>query len=372
MDNLQQEKRKISRHISHIQNIEDRYEQSANRAVQYLVFIKTSRIHQIKDTRAQLLCAITGMGMSAGKRQVGIDECVKLMFTPVQHASVCVKGVRGAMHISCLTPDQVWVSDFYDNIILTDSAGVTMHHVTGIPWFAAGRQAIDCHGELIYIDSDYNISKLSSDNASVSTLLNRPSPWIPCCVYSSTVTEDLIVGMWDSSTKTAKVTLFTKQLHHSVTIQYDDTGRSLYQYPHYISENMNGDIIVSDSYLCAVVVTDRGGKHRFSYKGSRLLPIRPRGICTDSFSHILVCDGNHNTVHMIDKDGHYLTLLLTQENGIDDPLGLSYDNTTHLLWVGSSNNTVCVYRYQQRRYSLIGKYLCMLSFTFIVYYLRHA
>jgi hypothetical protein len=94
-------------YFKHIQNCEDRYEQSANRAVQFLVFIKTSRVPQIKDSPklpqhlllsltegfnmedvSQLLRGIPEIQMSTGKRQVGIEECVKLMSTPVQHASV--------------------------------------------------------------------------------------------------------------------------------------------------------------------------------------------------------------------------------------------------------------------------------------------
>jgi hypothetical protein len=224
------------------------------------------------------------------------------------------------------------------------------------PWY--GVHTVNNCGELIYIDSDYNINKISTDNTTVTILLERPSPWEPRCVYCSPKTGDLMVGMWDLYTVTGKVNLYSKYLHLILTIQQDKVGHTLYGVPSYIIENRNGDIIVSDHGCRAVVVTDRGGGHRFSYTGppSRL-QLSPDGICTDAMSHILVCDDNTHTVQMIDKDGHFLSLLLTPQCGINLPYSLDYDDKTHLLWVGSwKNDTVRAYRYIQRRYSIIGKY----------------
>jgi hypothetical protein len=217
---------------------------------------------------------------------------------------------------------------------------------------------VNSGGELIYIDSKDNINKLSTDNTTVTTLLQYTSPWRPECVYCSPTTGQLMVGMYNYDTSTGKVTVYSDQLQPVLTIQHDNTGHSLYGGPCYITENRNSDIIVSD-YSRGVVVTERGGRHRFSYtghpSGSGLYPL---GICTDALSHILVCDDNTYTVQMIDKDGHFLSLLLTQQqHGIYRPEGLNYDDKTHLLWVGSwYNNRVRVYRYIQRRQSVTGKY----------------
>ncbi|XP_056007574.1 uncharacterized protein LOC130050824 [Ostrea edulis] len=354
IDRIQQQKRKMNRQLVHLQNYEDRYEQSANRAVQFLLFIKTSRVPQIKNSPSQLLSVITEIQMTTGKRQVGIDECVKLMSTPVLHTSVCVTGVsHGVFHISRVMSDRVWVSDF-NNLILTDTTGDTIHRVTDITPLFRGVHTVNSSGELIYIDRKRNINKLSTDNKTVTRLIQRTSPWYPVCVCCSPSTGDLMVAMYNTDTKTGKVTRYNSSGQHILTIEHDNTGHTLYSQPLYITENNNGDIIVSDyinSKRGAVVVTERGGRHRFSYteppSGSSL---RPLGICTDALSHILVCD--YYTVQMIDKDGHFLSLLLTQ-HGINIPYSLNYDDKTHLLWVGSwDTNTVSVYRYLQRRYSL--------------------
>lgn len=131
------------------------------------------------------------------------------------------------------------------------------------------------------------------------------------------------------------------------------TGNELFKDPRYIAENNNGDIAVSDSET-VVIVTDRGGTHRFFYTGHPLgSKLMPRGICTDALSHILVCDQITETVQIIDIDGHFL---LTRPPGILTPLSLSYDVYSHHLWVGSQfNNFVGVYKYITQLHNVIGK-----------------
>eukprot|EP00105_Crassostrea_gigas_P039982 XP_019924130.1 PREDICTED: tripartite motif-containing protein 3 isoform X1 [Crassostrea gigas] len=156
---------------------------------------------------------------------------------------------------------------------------------------------------------------------------------------------------------TGKVTRYNQSGQLTQTIQNDTTGRGLYREPRYITENNNGDVVVSVTWSGAVVVTERGGRHRFSYKGhpsgSRLWPF---GICTDALSHILVCDWGTNTVQMINKDGQFLSHLLTKSQEMGVPCSLSYDVNTHRLWVGSLDNKVCVYRYITRQDALTDKH----------------
>ncbi|XP_065932482.1 uncharacterized protein [Magallana gigas] len=186
-----------------------------------------------------------------------------------------------------------------------------------------------------------------------TTFIERTdSTWRPRCVYWSPSTGDLLVGMY--TIDTGKVTRYNQSGQLTQTIQYHNTGRGLYSIPRYITENNNGDVVVSD--LSGVVVTERGGRHRFSYtgppSGSRLLPC---GICTDALSHILVCDVR--TVQMINKDGRFLSHLLTKSQEMGLPRSLSYDVNTHRLWVGSwGHNKVCVYRYITRQDALTDEH----------------
>ncbi|XP_062591095.1 uncharacterized protein LOC134252622, partial [Saccostrea cucullata] len=147
-------------------------------------------------------------------------------------------------------------------------------------------------------------------------------------------------------TNTAKVGRYNsegRELQH-------DSGQGLYVNPMYITEHLNGNVTVSDlidNVSEIVVVTDSVGIHCFSNTGnSKESQFKRRGICTDALSRILLCDTYTKTVQMIDKDGQFLAVLLTEQQGIEYPLSLSYDHKSHLLWVGSlRNSTICIYKH---------------------------
>lgn len=58
---------------------------------------------------------------------------------------------------------------------------------------------------------------------------------------------------------------------------------------------------------------------------------------------------------MIDKDGQFLSHIVTDLKKMDAPLSLSYDAYTHRLWVGSWDSKLCVYKYMARQGALTGK-----------------
>ncbi|XP_062578317.1 tripartite motif-containing protein 3-like [Saccostrea cucullata] len=118
--------------------------------------------------------------------------------------------------------------------------------------------------------------------------------------------------MYNTDTETGKVVRYSSRRKNIQTIQHvKNTGQGMYREPIYITENCNGDVIVSD-YNHAVVVTDRDGKYRFSYTGHPLgSRIRPLGICTDKQSHILVGDFITRSVHIVDENGHFLLQMWT-------------------------------------------------------------
>lgn len=107
----------------------------------------------------------------------------------------------------------------------------------------------------------------------------------------------------------------------------------------------------TDFTTVAVVAKDRRGKHRFYYTGSKL-EFRPRGICTDALSHILVCDDATRSIHMLHRDGKLIPRIL---EGSEIGRGsLSYNSNTHQLWVGLENNELHAVRYIDRTDVLTG------------------
>uniref|UniRef100_K1P1D1 Tripartite motif-containing protein 3 n=1 Tax=Magallana gigas TaxID=29159 RepID=K1P1D1_MAGGI len=291
------------------------------------------------------------------KPQQGNQCLLKLMSPPELLHSLTLTDVDGCDHISCVTSDRVWVSDTF-NLILTDTTGVPLHRVKDSHSFLSGLHTVNSESELIYIDSKDNINKLSKDMKTTTTFIGKTDlTWRPRCVYWSPSTGDLLVGMHYIRTDTGKVTQYNQSGQLTQTIQHDNTGRRLYNQPNYITDNNNGDFVVSD--YRAVVVTERGGRHRFSYTGHPSgSGLESNGMCTDALSHILVCDYKTKTVQMLDKDGQFLSHLLTKSQELGVPCSLSYDVNTHRLWVGSNyNNKVCVYRYITRQDALTDRRL---------------
>nr|XP_034319950.1 uncharacterized protein LOC105324523 isoform X2 [Crassostrea gigas] len=300
------------------------------------------------------------------KPQQGNQCLLKLMSPPKLLHSLTLTGVRRCDHISCVTSDRVWVSDDRNNLMLTDTTGVPLHRVEDSCrdlYAYRGLHTVNSESKLIYIDRNYNINKLSKDMKTTTTFVERTdSTWEPWCVYWSPSTGDLLVGMYNNDTWTGKVTRYNQSGQLTQSIENDNTGQGLYSFPIYITENNNGNVVVSDFKNMygsgAVVVTERGGRHRFSYTGHPYGSVLwPWGICTDALSHILVCDFRTHTVQMLDRDGQFLSHLLIRPSGIFYPHSLSYDVNTHRLWVGSGyNNTVVIYRYITRQDALTDEH----------------
>ncbi|XP_052693195.1 uncharacterized protein LOC128171446 [Crassostrea angulata] len=366
------QKIKMIRHIVRLRRYEHRYVQPAFTfsALQFLSFTKTAlpQIHLTLHTsqlsmteslnKEDVMESLSAIQITErGNRRVG-NQCLRKLTSGAElHQSLTLTGVGRCFHISCVTSDRVWVSDWRNNLMLTDTTGVPLHRVED-SCSGYGLHTVNSESELIYIDRNDNINKLSKDMKTTTTFIERTdSTWEPRCVYWSPSTGDLLVGMYNDDTETGKVTRYNQSGQLTQTIQHDNTGRGLYSGPYYITENNNGDVLVSDSFS-AVVVTERGGRHRFSYTGHPSgSGLDPWGICTDALSHILVCDVITDTVQMINKDGQFLSHLLTKSQEMRYPLSLSYDVNTHRLWVGARyNNKVCVYRYITRQNALTDKH----------------
>nr|XP_022292674.1 uncharacterized protein LOC111103591 isoform X2 [Crassostrea virginica] len=287
----------------------------------------------------------------------------RLLTSPVLQKCITVKGVHRCTEISLVTSGMFWVSNKGNvddigvfkpvKLILSDTEGNTLDQITD----TRGNHTLSKNRDLIYIADNGNIIKLSYDMKKKPTVVTK-TDWMPCSVFCSKFLGDVLVGMIEnvpgqnyicdgvSSTIKGKITRYFQNGLHIQTIEYDETGQRLFMCPKLITENKNGDVIVSEGHR--LVVINYAGKYRFSYRGPPFgMILLPFGVCTDALSNILVCDGRTNTVQMIDKDGKFLSFLLTERTpGITSPWYLSYDVNTNFLWVGSKNsNTIFVYKY---------------------------
>lgn len=265
-----------------------------------------------------------------------------------------------------MTSDRAWVSSYNHNLILTNTTGATLYHVQDVCcpsdfsdshlvfYFHAGVHTVNSKGELIYMSKDYNIKKLSNDMKTTTTFIQETdSTWDPYCVWCSGFTGDLLVGMYSKVARCNQKGILVQ------TIQHDNTGLEMFLEPHFITENNNGDIVVSDCSMSSasgsVVVTDCEGRHRFSYPehppGSGLWS---HGICTDELSNILICD--RVFIHILDSSGQFLSHLKLKEGLY--PSCLCYDVNSRRVWIESLfPRQLLVCSHYERQEVIIGRYL---------------
>lgn len=86
-----------------------------------------------------------------------------------------------------------------------------------------GLHTVNNDGELIYIDSDQCIYKLSNDGCKLPFVKQPGSTWKRQCVYWSSVTRSLLVGMYNGNKKTGtgKVIRYNHAGKMTQTIQYN-------------------------------------------------------------------------------------------------------------------------------------------------------
>ncbi|XP_062589299.1 uncharacterized protein LOC134250954 [Saccostrea cucullata] len=370
---LQHQKFKQNTFLAKSEYYEHRSEHLLIRPVQFLLFYKknfintTKTIVQVKQVPILSICdnlnkadvnlLLKETQSEIIKREILDEQLLKMMSKPVLKRSVKVKDISYGRHVSIVAPDKFWVSD-WNNLILTDTSGETLQEVTDKAAFG-GVHTVSSAGELLYVDIRGDV-KIQTESRSMVMLMRITDSLRPVSLHYCVSSGELLIGMrmYNYKTYTGMVKRYDNSGEVELqTIRIDHKGEILFGDPKYLTKNCNGDIIVSDYDLRAVVVVDAGGKHRFSYtgppSGSGLKSgLQPEGICTDALSHILVVDTLTDTVQMIDKDGHFLSLLLTKPGSIHELYGLAYDHKTHLLYVGRGSSEctdiVSVYRYIER------------------------
>ncbi|KAJ8297836.1 hypothetical protein KUTeg_024367 [Tegillarca granosa] len=127
------------------------------------------------------------------------------------------------------------------------------------------------------------------------------------------------------------------------TIQYNKQNKPLFSDPKLVTENINGDICVVDDYR-TVVVVNKDGQFSLKYpeSGKSTHTIGDcSGIACDKLGYILISDYVNSQIHQIDSDGKFVQFVLTEQHGIEKPLGLSIDDKGQ-LWVCYKNGTELV------------------------------
>nr|XP_022341832.1 uncharacterized protein LOC111135782 [Crassostrea virginica] len=284
----------------------------------------------------------TEIKLEKSKEKTDMKQTLTLSSSVTKVREYTVPGVGNAHHVSVDKSDRLWVSDDTGNLFQTDLQGKQLQKIQ-----TSGRHE-GCHtatqdGDLIYTDKDKKvIYRIKPDK--IITEFIKTGDWTPLSVHSSFISGDILVGMIKRGK--AKVTRYSQAGKEIQNIQRDNKGQKLYGYPQHITENINGDICTSDYNKHAVLVVNKSGQHRFSYTGQGA-KFWPYGICTDVLGHILVCDIISESVHLLDQDGGFLSIILSEQQGINYPRGVCVDDENNLYVGQFGTNTVTVYNYLQ-------------------------
>ncbi|XP_061185585.1 uncharacterized protein LOC133193647 [Saccostrea echinata] len=344
-------------HYRKLQMFCDKYDQTANKPVKFLLFL--SRKHFPKNVPKNVskldLTSFDEKSNKVAMVQILADFIIKenkmkhapenIMHQLTLVSSFQMTDINRVCHINCVTPTQVWISDYKYNLILMEiiENKLSVAHRVGDDSWGLGVYTVSDTGDLIYIDRGSAIKKLSLDCRTNERLFTIKNDWRPRCIYYSHFKRDLLIGMWkEKRCRVVRYDISGQKIQNS-----ENESPTLYKYPAYITENWNGDVIVADLDKHALVVTDQKGAYRFSYEGPQNgSQLDPRGVCTDGIGHILVSDWASSSVQIIDKDGVFLRTLLTVSNKNNPPYGLCYEETNHFLWVGYDNSSkVTVFKY---------------------------
>uniref|UniRef100_K1Q1W3 Tripartite motif-containing protein 2 n=1 Tax=Magallana gigas TaxID=29159 RepID=K1Q1W3_MAGGI len=286
---------------------------------------------------------LTGKQMRRDAEKSDMKQTLSLSSSVTKVREYKVPGVDNVSHISLGKLGRLWASGDNGNLVQTDLQGNQLQKIqTSVG--DDGYHTVTQDGDLIFTDKKNKvIDRIQQDNT-ITTII-KTGDWKPLSIHSSHINGDILVGMVKD--EEAKVPRYNKTGKEIQNIQRDNKGQKLYSYPHYITENINGDICTSDVGKRAVVVVNKSGQHRFSYTGQGS-KFSPYGICNDLFGHIIVCNGcfGNNSLDIIDQDGRFLSLLLTQQQGIH-LRSLCVDDENNLHVGQLITNTVTVYKYLQ-------------------------
>ncbi|XP_061184357.1 uncharacterized protein LOC133192357 [Saccostrea echinata] len=246
-------------------------------------------------------------------------------------------------NVACLSDKKIWTSGDENTIKLYSiNQGSLLKSITTKSRCTPYDIAVTKHGYLVYTDpSDRTVNIVKNEEIKTIIKLQHWSPGNIC----STSSGDFLVIMTNIMIPSISKIVRYSGSTEKQTINSDKKSLLfLSTDTKYICENRNLDICVADYGAKAVLVFSKAGLLRFRYTGPKDQLCRPRGITTDSQSHILTTDSYHDSVHILDQDGQFLHYI---ECGLSIPSALCIDANNSLFVVQQKNNQVKKLKYLQ-------------------------
>lgn len=279
-----------------------------------------------KITRHHVIAPITGRKVRTLKRCLAEAPKQKACFeTDLEYQL----GVR------CISSSKIVVFGNDPRILVIDKKGQSQTSIITDTEVSPDGMAILPDSSILYSDVETKRILVVTGSGESQTLVS--TDWSPSglCVTQS---GSILVGLFHHDPlyevdQVGKVEEYTVSGNKVREISGED--QKLYSRPEHITENFNGDIIVSDYNLKKITAVDAHGHFRFSYLGvakNKSYQFLPMDIDTDTLGHVIIADQFRHNIHVIDKDGAFVRLLLTEEAGIKEPHGLCFDGVDS-IWV---------------------------------------
>ncbi|XP_061171088.1 uncharacterized protein LOC133180633 [Saccostrea echinata] len=282
--------------------------------------------------------------------EIQVVHSIELDLKKLRQINVCTP----ANHLSLSSSGKFWGSNSSGNLILFDMEGNILKKISTNVLDVIGYHTVTTEGHLLFTNA--KCKSIFRVNSEINTTrVISTDDWEPGAIHSSHINGDMLVGM--NKNKKSNVTRYSKKGKKLQETQRGEEGDNLYKSITYITENINGDICTSDYTAHSVVVVTRSGQHRFIYSGHQSQSgFHPYGICTDKLGHILVCNSycplfgrNCPSVHLLDMDGQFLSLLLPPDQCPKKPRALCLDDQDTLMVGSEDSSTVTVYKYYQKK-----------------------
>ncbi|XP_062586020.1 protein wech-like [Saccostrea cucullata] len=253
------------------------------------------------------------------------EKCIREMFGRIKHplsSSLIESGQRhflkearvvSTIHvenssvlngIACINSEEAWISECDDHVILRKN----IHgDVTGSVQIHEFPEAISSNteGELYF--TCWEKRSIMRYNENGFHKIHQFNDWLPKGLYCTSL-GDLLVCMKSDSNQSRVVRFKDNQI--TQTIQYNGNN-PLFENATFVTENRNGDVCVCNSRnesRDSIVVVSKGGLLKFVYE-SESASATLRGIATDSACCILFIYHNDQRIHMLDKNGKFLTFI---------------------------------------------------------------
>lgn len=270
--------------------------------------------------------------------------------------------VPNIARISCVKSGRLWVMSNYDYEINQVDNNGNMKDIV----YSEGPFCVSKDDALLYKpnplgededededeDDDKYGDRIKKKTSRISiTLLKTEKLEDVVGIYSSFVNGHILVLIQIS---TVTESPWQRHFSHKIT-RYDENGLKIediwisdgiqgWQFSSFeyacITENKNGDIIISSYKYNTVVGMDRSGEHRFTY--SHPEDLNPMDICTDKYGHILV--SFESSIHLLDEDGAFQKILLKNMSSNIEFTCLCLDDKQN-IYVGNNRGIVNVYKY---------------------------